>query len=119
MIMVAGIKYLSKALDVLNFEKYNLIEFQAYENDGGSLLSRCKYFETIIYKIDRELKLMVDDIKFNALVCIKGICELNVMSLPIKSGYSIFITAQIGNLINQVIFQLFEIIFKNIKEKKQ
>lgn len=85
--------HLKKALDVLNFSKYEPKESEQSEN--GTLLSQCKYFEVNIYDIDGEEKIQIDDSRFYSVICIKGngLLDLTNYKMTIRAGESIFIPA--------------------------
>lgn len=85
--------HLEKALDVLSFNKY--IPQKSKWNNNGTLLSQCKYFEVIIYDIEGEEKIPIDDSRFYSVICIKGsgLLELINYKMAITAGESIFIPA--------------------------
>lgn len=87
--------HLEKALDVLDFSKYKQMAFQFNENSPGRILSQCKYFEVVVYEVDGEEKIQIDDSKFQSVVCIKGngILELKEYKIEIAAGDSVFIPA--------------------------
>lgn len=90
--------HLEKALDVLNFNKYKPVEFES--NGKGVILSQCKYFEVIIYDINGEEKIEIDDSRFFSVICIKGngLLELMDYKMRIAAGESIFIPAVTATL---------------------
>lgn len=92
--------HLDKALDVLNYSKYEQIRFEPEENSDGTVLSRCKYFESTVYDISNKIELQIDDTKFQSLVCMRGSGEVSFMDskIQIKAGESIFIPALNGVL---------------------
>lgn len=79
--------HLEKALDVLNYEKYEAA------TDNVS----CKYFENEIIDVDEEEKtIRLNDERFLSLIVIDGEGELSIddYSLDVKAGDSIFVPAQ-------------------------
>jgi mannose-6-phosphate isomerase len=92
--------HLEKALDVLNFEKYQVQEFEKEESEVGMLLSRCKYFETRAYHVDQELRLDLDDSRFLSVVCLNGTgtVSCNGYTEVFSCGQSIFVNASNAKL---------------------
>lgn len=82
--------HLEKALDVLNYEKYEAVE--------GNV--SCKYFENEIVEIDGLKTIRINDDRFLSIVCIDGTgeCSIGDYKLDIKAGDSIFVPAQKGIL---------------------
>lgn len=82
--------HLEKALDVLNYEKYEAVE--------GNV--SCKYFENKIVEIDGLKIIRINDDRFLSIVCIggEGECSIGDYKLDIKVGDSIFVPAQKGIL---------------------
>lgn len=79
--------HLEKALDVLNYEKY--------EAATGNV--SCKYFENEIIDVDEEEKtIRLNDERFLSLIVIDGEGGLSIddYSLDVKAGDSIFVPAQ-------------------------
>lgn len=93
--------HLSKALDVLNYKKYQPFKATTESDSDGVVLSRCKYFESTVYEIRDRTEIQIDDTKFQSLVCIDGAGEVTLrdMTLSVKAGESIFIPAVAGQLI--------------------
>ena len=92
--------HLDRALDVLNFNKYEQ-KIMDKENDGsGSVLVRCKYFESVLYDITDETSIPLDDGRFYSVVCIKGKGNLSIdgFEMDINAGESVFIPARKGTL---------------------
>lgn len=92
--------HLEKALDVLNFNKYEPVDFKVEKNSHGKTLSRCKYFESTVYEILGDEKIFLDDDRFYSIVCIKGNGTLNIddLEMNIKAGETVFIPAQKNKL---------------------
>lgn len=91
---------LDKALDVLNYSKYEQIKFQPEGDSDGTVLSSCKYFKSTVYDISNKFELQIDNTVFHSLVCIKGSGEASFMdsTIQIKAGESIFVPALNGVL---------------------
>lgn len=87
--------HLQKALDVMNYNKYEPKPSQIGVHTSKTVLSRCKYFEVTVYEVGDEEKIMLDDDRFYSVVCIKGIGKLQIGSggMPIQAGESFFIPA--------------------------
>lgn len=87
--------HLEKALDVLNYKKYESRDFEV-EQECGRKLIRCKYFETCI--VDGNVQIPLENDSFRNVVCISGGGELTVGEecQSIKAGESIFIPATKG-----------------------
>lgn len=87
--------HMEKALDVLNYHKYEPTIHESGDGEDGILLTRCKYFESVAYDIHDEWKLQLNSDKFYSIVCISGAgtLTLNDTQLPIKAGECIFIPA--------------------------
>lgn len=92
--------HLNKALDVLDYCKYEPTQVEMESTEQGVLLARCKYFEAIIYEVTGEARIQLENSKFNSIVCIrgKGLLNLNDLSVDIKAGESVFIPAVDGCL---------------------
>ena len=95
--------HLQKALDVLDYGKYQVQEFESSVSQEGTVLSRCKYFETRIYHVEQTLVLTIDDSRFRSLLCIegKGTISCGEYKETIKAGDSIFIRAFDGEILLQ------------------
>lgn len=91
--------HLEKALDVLNFNKYEPVDFKVEKNLHGKTLSRCKYLESTVYEFLGDEKIFLDD-RFYSIICIKGNGTLSIddLEMDIKAGESIFIPAQKNKL---------------------
>ena len=86
--------HLSKALDVMNYHKYEPIDIEVEQEEGQKQI-RCKYFETSIVSVDGRKSLPLTDDSFRAVLCIKGQGEIAVGDehRRIKAGESLFIPA--------------------------
>lgn len=82
--------HLEKALDVLNYDKYEAVE--------GNV--SCKYFENEIVEIDGLRTIRINDDRFLSIVCIdgEGECSIEDYKLDVKAGDSLFLPAQKGIL---------------------
>lgn len=87
--------HLSKALDVLDFKQYQPVDFEVNAEKTGKVLSRCKYFESIIYEIDGEIKIALQGDRFSSVICLKGsgLLSIGETSMDITAGDSVFIPA--------------------------
>ncbi|MBQ8824316.1 MAG: class I mannose-6-phosphate isomerase [Ruminococcus sp.] len=93
--------HLKKALDVLSYKKYQKDNTYSDKSDTGRILSQCKYFKSVIYDVDDEQKIKLNDSTFFSLICLKGNgnIELGEMNMNIRAGDSVFIPAVNGELI--------------------
>lgn len=113
--------HLEKALEVLDFSKYE--EKQDCGNEGsdsgddrrelpeeilpgefgygGKLLGRCKYFECFDYRIDGQLSLSLDANSFASFMCVEGEGEMQSGDavLHFQMGDSMFAPAGEGKII--------------------
>lgn len=82
--------HLKKALDVLNYRKYEPVELE-HEDDK----IRCKYFEVEVLDTDEEENISLKDDSFCSVSCIKGYGQLNINNHEeeVKAGDSFFIPA--------------------------
>ncbi len=74
--------HLQKALDVINYEKYDpssatmIREGQeilpGHLGSEAKLLGRCKYFESFLYEIDGNREIPLDQNSFISLLCLEG-----------------------------------------------
>lgn len=89
--------HLKKALDVLNYNKYEPIEYDVEQNDKGKLI-RCKYFETMI--VNNAAKLNLSDDSFYSITCFGGDGQLKLLDneIEITAGNTVFIPATNGML---------------------
>lgn len=87
--------HLEKALDVLSFEKYVQKDFQSGSDHTGRTLCRCKYFESVIYKIAGTEKIQLQKDRFNSIICVSGSGSLRVgdTCMSIAAGECFFIPA--------------------------
>ena len=92
---------ISKALDVLNYDRYVPEGLNTVTDALGQKQIRCKYFETTISEIDGSITMQLDDDSFHAMVCIigSGVVEIEGESMEIRAGESIFIPASKNPLI--------------------
>lgn len=93
--------HLEKALDVLNFGKYQPWESSEREDlPAGQLLCRCKYFETILHEIRGTEKIPLQSDRFSSVICIRGCGTLTVGEtvMPIAAGESVFVPAGNENM---------------------
>lgn len=91
--------HLEKALDVLDYKKYQPAEIDHEQQQDRKQL-RCKYFETSILDLDNEASMQLERDSFYSVICINGTCcmELCDSSMEIKAGESIFIPAVTATL---------------------
>ena len=82
--------HLQKALDVLNYQKYEPVELE--ETEG---VIRCKYFEVSVVDVKGLKKIAVADDSFYSITCIggSGIIELKGKEEIISAGDTFFIPA--------------------------
>lgn len=87
--------HLEKALDVLNYSRYTQTETAVSTENTGKLLSRCKYFESVIYEINGTESIILHNDRFSSVVCLKGQGTLMIGNTPmtINAGDSFFIPA--------------------------
>ena len=92
--------HLEKALEILDYKKYVPSDYEVDEDGAGTVLSRCKYFEAVIYDISGEQRISFEDDRFHAVVCIKGEGDLrfNGSTMHIEAGESIFVPAANGEM---------------------
>ena len=93
--------HLEKALDVLNFKKYEPQSFGKETDGTGTVLVRCKYFESTLYEVSGEISVSLDIDRFHSVVCIKGSGQLRIgeFIMDIKAGESVFVPAQKESLV--------------------
>ena len=89
-----------KITKILDYKKYVPSDYEVDEDGAGTVLSRCKYFEAVIYDISGEQRIRFEDDRFHAVVCIKGEGELrfNGSTMHIEAGESIFVPAANGEM---------------------
>lgn len=87
--------HLEKALDVMNLNKYEQHEIDREADGAGTVLVRCKYFESTLYEVSDEMSLLIDDDRFYSVICIKGEGKIQTgaFEMDIKSGESVFVPA--------------------------
>lgn len=92
--------HLEKALDVMNYKKYSSQseendEVQKYDGNQVKVLARCKYFESIDYKITESLSLMKSEESFMSIICVSGKGDISAKGceLNFKAGDSVFLPA--------------------------
>lgn len=87
--------HIQKALDVLDYNQYIRQNCESETTELGTLLARCKYFESLIYHVEKAARIPLDSSQFNSLVCIEGQGQLKLgeMILEVKAGESVFIPA--------------------------
>lgn len=92
--------HLDKALDVLDVQKYVPTENSAARKKPGKLLSRCKYFETLLLEVDGQEKLPLQADRFSALVCIsgEGVLVVDGTEMEFFAGECVFVPAKDGLL---------------------
>ena len=84
--------HLKKALDVLEYGKYEPVDFEI-EQDIKTKQIRCKYFETSIVEGDARIQLKDDS--FYSITCIngKGTIQLDRHEMDADAGKTFFIPA--------------------------
>ena len=110
--------HLEKALSVLSYKKYEPADVRKTGSElseaetgrvpgefgqGGTLLGRCKYFESFLYRIFGEQIVAMDPNSFCSLICISGKGRIGATSVAAEevefaAGDSIFIPACEGRL---------------------
>lgn len=87
--------HLEKALDVLDYSKYEMQSLEGEEN----VVCRCKYFETLVYNVDASkeepLQILGDESKFYSMILTEGEVSVNVGSqtVELKAGEAAFVPA--------------------------
>ena len=89
--------HLKKALDVLDYERYEPTDFEV-DLENGQKIIRCKYFETTILK--GKARLPLQDDSFYTATCIRGTCllELAGKEMHLNIGDTVFVPATNGIL---------------------
>ncbi len=92
--------HLEKALEILNYKKYIPANYEIDEEGAGKVLSRCKYFEAMIYEVVNQVHIPFENDRFHAVVCIKGkgLLKFKDSIMSVEAGESIFIPAAEGIL---------------------
>lgn len=89
--------HLKKALEVMDFHRYEVPQFQDETIEAASyrcrILSRCKYFECVSYEVDGKMELPADENSFLSFLCVRGEGKLSdgKETLAFTAGDSIFI----------------------------
>lgn len=84
--------HLAKALDVLNYHKYEALNFNGKVS--------CNYFEVSFVDVDGKQQIPFNDDSFYSITCIKGNGNLILGdTMPIDSGETVFIPAVNNTLI--------------------
>ena len=92
--------HVKKALDVLNFKRYEPDGLESGKDESGTILSRCKYFETTLYEVKDEVRIAMDDSKFTSVLCLQGHGSLEFLDrkMNFEAGESVFVPAANGIL---------------------
>ena len=92
--------HVKKALDVLNFNKYVPAEFEKEEDEAGTTVTRCKYFQVTVYEVEDHTEVAMDTSKFTSVICMRGEGTISFCgsSLDVKAGDSVFVPAMEGIL---------------------
>ena len=64
--------HLQKALDVLNYDRYQPADFEISQVDNDQKQVRCKYFEVSILRVEDNKKIPLEDDSFQSVTCIAG-----------------------------------------------
>ncbi|MCI8285726.1 MAG: cupin domain-containing protein [Firmicutes bacterium] len=91
--------HIEKALDVLNYKQYSPQKLSAVTDKipGGEkrILGRCKYFESVSYKIEENMKFKLKKSSFVSLICVSGRGEIQFENeergITFRAGESILI----------------------------
>jgi len=73
--------HLDKAMHVINTDKWsndNIVHANGEHIEGGSrqILAQCKYFETVKYCVESEIKLILDETSFTGVVFLEGSAKI-------------------------------------------
>ncbi len=92
--------HVDKALDVLNFHRYVPDQLETGRDTSGTILSRCKYFETVLYRIKDKVEVTMDDSKFTSILCLEGRGRIRFLGqeTDFSAGESLFVPAADGLL---------------------
>ena len=92
--------HVDKALDVLNFHRYVPDQMETGIDASGTILSRCKYFETVLYRVKDKVKVPMDDSKFTSILCLEGSGKIRFLGqeTDFAAGESLFVPAAEGIL---------------------
>ena len=87
--------HLEKALDVLDYSRYDQVKLGRSGRDEHEQAVRCKYFETFIYEINGSRTIKLSEDSFHSAVCIKGSGSIRLKDFEtdVKAGESLFIPA--------------------------
>lgn len=92
--------HLDKAMQVIDTAKWNnenITVWQGEKIEGGlkQSLARCKYFETIRYNVNDEIKIMLDEASFSGIIIIEGNALLRTEDLceEASAGDTFFLPA--------------------------
>lgn len=87
--------HLEKALEVLDFKQYKPVPTEKASEGTGTVLSRCKYFESVLHEISGTERITLHADRFSSVICLKGEGELSVgkTTMPICAGESVFLPA--------------------------
>ena len=88
--------HLEKALDVMNFEKFEPLGFEKTDN-----CVKCKYFEVKVLDIDGKLEISLSDDSFYVVTCLKGKGFVNLSGAKtiLEKGETSFIPATDDTLV--------------------
>lgn len=77
------------------------VGFEVDASASRTVLSRCKYFESVVYEVNGHEKIMLGDDRFYSVVCIKGSGSLQIANptIDITAGESVFVPAQKDSLL--------------------
>lgn len=110
--------HLDKALDVLDYRKYEMPNDTNTAKDGahgfetllpdtfgygGKLLGRCKYFECYDYQVEGNQEILLDPNSFVSIMCVAGNGSLCMgdYKVTVKVGDSVFAPAMEGKVLAQ------------------
>ena len=91
--------HIDKALDVLNFSKYEGQNIKDSEkNVNGNIEKRlacCKYFNCVGYTVKKKMEIEISEKSFKSLICVDGFGKIRMEGeeIEFKKGDSIFIAA--------------------------
>lgn len=90
--------HLNKALNVINYSKYNYYKQDCQYLEEKVITCRWDYFGVKIYKIERNATVNMDTNSFASIVCVEGkiMFEIAEKSGWLEEGKSLFIFAQQG-----------------------
>ena len=86
--------HVEKAMAVTDLDVYKPTEF---DTDDSSLIGKCEYFETRIYKLNfTNMALFADDSSFISVTCVRGAGEID--GEPMSAGDTFFVPAGAGEV---------------------